>query len=83
MMKPDTPLPEVALLLPRSAAQVLLLAPLPVQESVLGMMRSMILSLERRGHTLDPIELEAVLNVYVGTITALCEALYEERAKRP
>lgn len=61
-MKADTPLPEVALILPTDAAADLLKASSAVQESVLSAVRSFMCELEESDVHLDPITLSVVLH---------------------
>lgn len=70
-MRYDTPLPDVAHLLPRSAARFLMTATPLTQDFTLQAVRSMLIELEEADVTLDPIQLEAVLTSYVRTLCVL------------
>jgi len=70
-MRYDTPLPDVAHMLPRGAARLLLSATPLTQEFVLQSVQTLLIELEESGVTLDPIQLDTVLSTYVRTITVL------------
>jgi len=61
-MTPETPLPEVAALLPRTAAALLSGSSSDVQVRVLGCVRTCFVYWEEQGYDIDPITLEGVLN---------------------
>lgn len=75
-MNRETPLEEVARHLPTEVAQVMIPYSYPVQESVLRQTRSALTGLEEMKAMLDPVQMEAFLTVFVGSIAPLTDALH-------
>jgi hypothetical protein len=69
-MNHDTPLAEVAQLLPQEGAQALLRYPLIIQQNVLTNLRLILMTWEMVNVELDPIQFEAVVNSFVITMAA-------------
>lgn len=79
-MTPDTPLTEVAQLLPSAAAALLLEASSDVQIKTLETVRSCFLYWESRGITLDPVQLEGFMGALVAAVAAMAVRLEEQAA---
>lgn len=70
-MRYDTPLPDVAHMLPKEAARLLMSATPMTQEFTLQSVKTMLIELEETGVTLDPVQLEAVLLTHVRIVAVL------------
>ena len=78
-MNAETPLAEVAAMLPSSAATLLLASPSAVQEWALTNIRSCMTYWESDGYQLDPITMEGVLNAFVISLVGTLGALHDAR----
>lgn len=67
-MKPSTPISEVARMISRDAAIVLMFEPFEVQKACLEHVRQFIMDLEDQGQTLDPILLQESLDFVIHTV---------------
>lgn len=74
-MNPDTPLEEVATLLPTSAAQILTEQHVDVQLATLRQVRAAMVFWESNGYAFDPIELEGILVALVSSLAPLHDGL--------
>lgn len=70
-MRTDTPLSEVALLLPVEGARILTERPVQVQILVLELLRDQIIYWESQHVVLDPVQFNAVVNGFVVTTTTV------------
>lgn len=77
-MNPDTPLPEVAQMLPKEAAQMLLPASQNVQGAVLRQLRALLVYWEQHHYVLDPVALEGIVTAFVASLTPLHMALEKD-----
>lgn len=75
-MNDNTPLTEVAAILPTDAAKMLDECVSEVQMAVLAQIRTAVSTLEMCGVALDPVQLALVLDLFVGSLLPYADALY-------
>lgn len=78
-MTPDTPLPEVAHLLPQEAASWLSERDSFIQTSVLTQLRILVVFWESHGHVFDPIVYEGIINALVPSLAAMNDEILRLR----
>lgn len=68
---PDTPLAEVAKIIPPDAASILLALPAPIIEQVLTLTRDCLFYWDKHDYAFDPIQFEGVVGALVATLAAV------------
>jgi hypothetical protein len=81
-MNEQTPLEEVAKILPPNGAKMLTEFDIQVQIAVLAQIRTVVATLETFSITLDPVQLGVVLDLFVGSLAPYADALYKFNGRK-
>lgn len=78
----ETPLPDIARMLPTMAADALGKTSPGTQATVLELLRNTFVYWQSNGYTLDPVQFEGVVNSFIATMVPLVNVLTEMGASK-